>query len=193
MQTQALTGQRIAIVSTLGFEKVELVAVRDALLAAGALVDVLAPEGPTIRAFEFPEWSDEIAVDCTLARAAADDYDALYLPGGIINPDLLRMDQRAIDLIRAFARAGKPIGSMCHGPWLLISAGLVRGLRVAAWPSLKDDLRNAGATFVDEPVALDGMIVTARRPDDIHAFCDALIDHFATPRARVDDRAAGGP
>lgn len=185
MQNQALSGRRIAILSTLGFEKVELVAVRDALLAGGASVDVVAPEGPTIRAFEFPDWSDEIDVDRTLDKASPSDYDALYLPGGIINPDLLRMNATAIGFVRAFVSAGKPIGSMCHGPWLLISAGAVAGRRIAAWPSLKDDLKNAGAEWADEPVVQDGNIVTARNPGDIPQLNAALVEHFATQPATV--------
>ncbi len=115
MLAQALAGRRVAILSTLGFEKVELTAIRDALVAAGATVHVVAPEGPTIRALEFPDWADEIAVDRTLAEADPEDYDALYLPGGIINPDLLRLDARAIGFVRAFHETGKAIGSMCHG------------------------------------------------------------------------------
>jgi protease I len=115
MQSEPLAGRRVAVLSTLGFERVELVGVHDALVEAGAEVHVVAPEGPTIRAFEFPNWSDEIAVDRTLAEASPADYDALYLPGGIINPDLLRMDDRAIAFVRAFVEAGKPIGSMGHG------------------------------------------------------------------------------
>lgn len=179
MQSKPLSGRRIAVLSTLGFEKIELVSVRDALIDAGAEVRIVAPEGPTIRAFEFPNWSDELGVDQTLADARPEDYDALYLPGGIINPDLLRLDRRAIAFVRAFVEAGKPIGSMCHGPWLLISAEAVRGRRIAAWPSLKDDLENAGATWVDEAVVRDGNIVTARSPADIPKLNPALIAHFA--------------
>jgi protease I len=179
MQDQPLANLRVAILSTLGFERVELVAVRDALAAAGALVEVVSPDGPTIRSFEFPDWAEEVTVDRTLAEARSEDYDALYLPGGVINPDLLRIDARALAFIRAFADRGRPIASMCHGPWLLISAGIVRGHRIAAWPSLREDLVNAGATFVDEPVVRDGMLVTARKPDDIPQLCEALMSHFA--------------
>jgi protease I len=181
MVQNSLTGRRIAILSTLGFEKVEFVAVRDALVAAGATVHVVSPEGPTIRAFEFPEWAVEVEVDRTLAEARADDYDGLYLPGGIIKPDLLRLDARAIALVRAFGDQGKPIGAMCHGPWLLISAGLARGRRIAAWPSLKWDLENAGAAYVDEPVVRDGPFVTACNPDDIPQLNPALVEHFRAP------------
>jgi protease I len=184
MVQNSLAGRRIAILSTLGFEKVELVAVRDALLAARATVHVVSPDGPTIRAFEFPEWAGEVAVDRTLAEARADDYDALYLPGGIINPDLLRLDARAIAFVRAFVDAGKPIGAMCHGPWLLISAGAVKGRRIAAWPSLRWDLQNASATYADEPVVRDGPFVTSRNPGDIPQLNAALIEHFARPEVR---------
>jgi len=175
----SLAGRRVAVLSTMGFERVELIGPRDALREAEATVHIVAPEGPTIRAFEFPEWADEVPVDRTLDEGRPEDYDALYLPGGIINPDLLRLDERALGFIRAFVATGKPIASMCHGPWLLISAGAVRGRRVAAWPSLRWDLVNAGATYVDEPVVADGPLVTARNPEDIPKLNAALLGHFA--------------
>ena len=175
-----LANIRVAILSTMGFEKIELTGVRDALVEAGATVHIIAPEGEAIRAFEFPDWADELPVDQTLATASANNYDALYIPGGIINPDLLRLDERAIDFVRAFVDADKPIGSMCHGPWLLVSADAVRGRRIASWPSLKDDLTNAGATWADEAAVVDGNIVTARNPDDIPEFNSTLIAHFAS-------------
>jgi protease I len=131
MAERPLAGRRVAVLSTLGFERVELVAVRDALVDAGAEVRVVAPRGPAIRAFEFPEWADEVQVDLTLDEARPDGFDALYVPGGIINPDLLRADARAVAFARAFLETDRPVASMCHGPWVLISAGGVRGRRVA--------------------------------------------------------------
>ncbi len=183
---QPLAGRRVAVLATDGVEQVELTAPRAALDAAGATTVLVSPREhwvtgtpERLRALDTLRWGDEFPVDLALEEADPAAFDALYLPGGIINPDLLRLHPKAAPFVRAFFDAGKPVASMCHGPWLLVSAGVARGRRVAAWPSLRDDLHNAGATWVDEAVVRDGSLVTARNPGDIPQFAPAVVALFA--------------
>ena len=177
--SQALAGKTIAVLATDGFEQVELDKPVTALREAGATVEIIAPEAGEIQGFEHHDKGQKVAVDKTLDAVTADDYDALVLPGGVINPDALRLEEKAIDFIRAFADADKPIAAICHGPWTLIDAGVVKGRKMTSWPSLKVDLQNAGADWVDETVVIDGKLVTSRNPDDLPAFCDGMIKVFA--------------
>jgi protease I len=176
---QQLQGKKVAALMTHGFEQVELFEPRKALEAAGATVQVISPESGRVRGWNHTEWGDEVDVDRGLADVHAADYDALLLPGGVMNPDRLRMDERAVSLVRDFFNQGKPIAAICHAPWMLVEADIVRGHRVASYPSLKTDVKNAGATWVDEEVVVDRGIVTSRRPSDIPAFNRKMIEEFA--------------
>lgn len=174
-----LNGKKIAMLVTTGFEQSELFEPRTALQNAGAQVDVVSLKKEAVRAWNHKDWGEEIDVDLHIDEASVDAYDALVLPGGLMNPDYLRMDDRAVSFVRSFARTGKPIGAICHGPWTLIEAEVVGGRKMTSYPSLHTDLINAGALWVDEPVVIDGNLVTSRRPDDLPAFCDALIKTIA--------------
>lgn len=178
MASTELAGKRVAILATNGVEEEELTGPRRALDEAGAATSLIAPESGKIRAWAHTDWGGEYTVDLALDDARAEDFDALFVPGGVMSPDRLRMNDRAVGFVRSFADAGKPIGSICHGPWLLAEADLVRGKTVTSWPSLQTDLRNAGATWVDREVVTDGGIVTSRKPADIPAFSRALIELF---------------
>lgn len=175
----ALSGKTIAVLATDGFEQVELDKPVDAMREAGATVHIVAPEAGDIQGFEHHDKGRKVGVDKTLGDVSADDYDGIVLPGGVINPDALRLEEKAISFIGDFAKADKPIAAICHGPWTLIDAGLVEGRRLTSWPSLKTDLLNAGADWVDETVVIDGKLVTSRNPDDLPAFCDGIIKVFA--------------
>ena len=166
---------RILIVATDGFEESELFGPRAILQAAGAEVRTAAPTTTPIQATVRDDPGRIVRPDLPIANAAVEDFDALILPGGVLNPDALRRHIPAIELVRAFDAAAKPIGAICHGPWLLVEADVLRGRRAACWPSIATDLRNAGATVVDEPAVTDGHIVTSRAPDDVPAFSAALI------------------
>jgi protease I len=174
-----LSGKTIAILATDGFEQDELLKPRRALEEAGARTLVIAPQAGKIRAWDKTDWGTSVAVDETLAQARPDAYDALLLPGGVMNPDKLRMDPAAVAFTQGFVTAGKPIAAICHGPWLLVEAGGVKGKRMTSWPSLRTDLANAGATWVDEPAVRDGKLVTSRKPADIPAFDAQVIPLFA--------------
>jgi len=175
----ALNHLNVAILVTDGFEQVELTRPREALNQAGARTQVVSPKPDQVRGWTSTEWGDTIKVDVPLANAHASDFDALLLPGGVMNPDKLRLDDKAIAFIKAFADAGKPIAAICHGPWTLIDAGAVKGRKMTSWPSLQTDLKNAGAHWVDETCVVDGPLVTSRNPDDIPAFNKAMITLFA--------------
>lgn len=177
-----LQGRKVAVLATDGFEQVELTKPVEALKDAGAEVHVVSPKGGQIQGYNHHDMGDMVPVDRELAQAQSGDYDALVLPGGVINPDQLRLEERAIDFIRDFVRAEKPIAAICHGPWTLIDAGGVEGRRVTSWPSLKADLRNAGAEWVDQEVVVDAGLVTSRKPDDLPAFCAKMIEEFAEGR-----------
>ena len=178
--TPSLSGKRVAILATDGVEQVELTEPRKALDAAGARTMVVSPKSGSIKGWNHTNWGDPIKVDVTLDKTSPDDYDALLLPGGVMNPDHLRMNQQAVNFVRAFFEAGKPVAAICHGPWLLVEADAVRGRNVTSWPSLQTDLRNAGAHWTDSQVVTDHGLVTSRKPDDIPAFAKALIDMLAT-------------
>lgn len=170
-----LKGKRVAILATDGFEQAELLEPRKALDEAGARTEIVAPKEGQIKGWDHTDWGKSADVDKTLDDANPHDYDALVLPGGVMNPDRLRTDPRAINFIRQFIATGKPVAAICHGPWTLIEADAVRGKTMTSWPSLKTDLKNAGANWVDQQVATDSQFITSRKPDDIPAFNQALI------------------
>src|SRR5262245_36985258 len=171
-----LTGLRVAILVAPGFEQVEMTEPREALDAAGADTRLVSPEPHFVSAWRFTAWGDEYPVDITLELAHPDDFDALLLPGGVMNPDALRMMPRAVAFVKAFFDANRPVAVLCHGPWTLIETGAAAGRRIASWPSLKTDLRNAGAEWVDEAVVVDGNLLSSRKPADIPQFNQALIE-----------------
>ncbi|MFL5615425.1 MAG: type 1 glutamine amidotransferase domain-containing protein [Gemmatimonadaceae bacterium] len=174
-----LNGKRVAILATDGFEQVELTEPKKALDSAGAQTVVVSPKSGKIKGWQHDHWGDEIPVDLALDNARADTFDALLLPGGVMNPDHLRMNKKAVQFVKSFFLAGKPVAAICHGPWLLVEADVVRGRTVTSWPSLQTDLRNAGADWVDREVATDEGLVTSRKPDDIPAFSKKMIEEFA--------------
>ena len=167
---------RVAMLATDGFEQSELTKPKKALEDAGATVHVVAPKGGTIRGWDEDDWGDSVDVDVALGDASASDYDLLVLPGGVINPDTLRQNADAVAFVKAVAAAGTPIGAICHGPWMLAEADLVRGRRVTSYPSIRTDLVNAGADWVDREVVEDDGVITSRNPGDIPAFNAALLD-----------------
>lgn len=170
-----VAGKTVLIMATDGFEESELFGPREILMNRGAEVRLASPSLAPIQATVFDDPGKVIRPDLTIAEARSEDFDALLLPGGVRNPDALRTNAEAIALIRAFAEAGKPIAAICHGPWLLVEADVLRGRTATAWPSIRTDLRNAGAIVVDEPAVTDGNIVTSRKPEDVEAFTEALI------------------
>jgi protease I len=183
-----LSGKRVAILVANGFEQVELTGPKEGLEAAGAKTDIISPAEKKVRGWEGEDmdWESKFKVDVPLAEANARNYDALLLPGGVMNPDKLRIEPQAIEFIRQFVNSGKPIGAICHGPWTLIEAGAVKGRRMTSYPSIKTDLINAGANWVDEEVVVDNGIVTSRKPADIPAFVLKLVEEIAEgahPRA----------
>ena len=174
-----LSGRKVAILAADGVERVELEQPRSALTDAGAEVELLSIHDGEIAARDHDlEDAGTFAVDGLVANASVGDYDALLLPGGTVNPDQLRMNQDAVAFVREFFESGKPIGTICHGPWTLVEADVVRGKSVTSWPSLQTDLRNAGAQWVDQEVVVDGNLVTSRKPDDLDAFDKAVVDLF---------------
>jgi protease I len=173
-----LSGKKVAILATDGFEQSELIEPRKALQAAGATCHVVAPKAGKVKGWKDADWGDEVEVDRTLREARPDNYDALVLPGGVKNPDTLRMDPKAVAFVDAFVKAGKPIAAICHGPQTLIETGMVRGRKMTSYASLKTDLTNAGATWVDEEVVCDRGLVTSRKPDDLPAFNAKMIEEF---------------
>ena len=176
---QKLKGRRIAALAADGFEKVELVIPMKALRAAGAEVDVISLRHGSIRGVNLHEPASRVHVDKTISEAKLEDYDGLLLPGGFINPDLLRQSAEAREFVRAFDRAGKPIASLCHGPWVLASAGLLQGRTLTSWPGVRDDLVNAGATWLDQEFVRDGNLATSRGPQDLIPFVEGCLDLFA--------------
>ncbi len=183
MADEGLEGMNIAILVTDGFEQVELMRPRKALNEAGATTNVVSPKADRVRGWNFTDWVEELSVDVPLDDAEPDVFDALLLPGGVINPDSLRIDPKAVAFVKAFFDAEKPVAAICHGPWTIINAGAARGRRMTSWPSLEVDLRNAGAKWVDEEAVTDQGLVTSRRPDDIPAFNRAMIDLFSRAMA----------
>jgi protease I len=185
-----LNGKRIAIlVANEGIEQVELVKPRKALDDAGAQTDLIAPEAGTAQAFNHLDKADAFPVDRTVSEVSADEYDALMLPGGVANPDSLRMHVDAVALVDDFVNAGKPIAAICHAPWMLIQANAARGRTLTSWPSLQTDIRNAGGEWVDEEVVVDQGLVTSRGPKDIPAFNAKMIEEFAEGEHEVHEHA----
>jgi protease I len=176
---EKLKGKKVAILATDGFEQVELTEPKKALDQAGATTHVVSIKSGEIKGWKSKEWGDTVKVDKTVDQVRASDYDALVLPGGGINPDHLRTDPKAVNFVREFAQSGKPVAAICHGPWTLVEAGVVRGKKLTSWPSLKTDLKNAGANWVDEQVVLDGNLITSRKPEDIPAFSQKIIEEIA--------------
>jgi protease I len=174
-----LDGLKVAILATNGFEQSELFEPKKALEAAGATVKIVSLEAGEIKGWNEKNWGDSVAVDVTVDEASAEDFDALQLPGGVMNPDKLRMNDKAVGFIKAFFEAGKPVAAICHAPWTLIEAGVVDGKTVTSWSSLKTDLENAGAKWVDREVVTDNGLVTSRNPQDIPAFNRKMIEEFA--------------
>ena len=167
--------QRILIIATDGYEQSELTGPRDLLKQAGAQVTIASLKAGDIRGWDQKDWGDSVPVDLTIGEVSVADYDALLLPGGQINPDVLRMERKVIDIVREFDAAAKPIAAICHAPWLLAEADLIEGRTVTGWPSIRTDLVNAGAAVVDEEVVVDGNLITSRKPGDIPAFTNALM------------------
>jgi protease I len=173
-----LNGKKIAILVENGFEQVEMTKPREALEDAGAHADLISPEKGKVQGMQHDEKGDSFSVDIVLKKANPDDYDGLLLPGGVANPDKLRANPDAVKFVKSFVDAGKPIAAICHGPWTLIEAGATKGRTMTSWPSLKTDLRNAGANWVDREVVVDRGLVTSRKPDDIPAFNRKMIEEF---------------
>lgn len=174
-----LEGLKVAILAADGFEQSELFEPKRALQEAGADVRIVSLKGGEIKGWNENDWGDSVAVDLTVDEASAEDFDALQLPGGVMNPDKLRMSEKAVGFIRAFFDAGKPVAAICHAPWTLVEADVVRGRTVTSWASLRKDLENAGAKWVDREVVTDNGLVTSRNPGDIPAFNQKMIEEFA--------------
>jgi len=180
MKFEKLNGKKIAfLMANEGVEQVELTEPMEAVRGSGAEVELLAPEAGEVQAFNHLDKAQTFAVDRTVGEADASDYDGLVLPGGVANPDQLRTKEEALEFVRAFFEAGKPVGAICHAPWTLIDAGVVDGRTLTSWPSLETDLRNAGAEWVDEEVHVDNGFVTSRKPDDLAAFTAKIVEEFA--------------
>jgi len=174
--SQPLNNKRVAILVTDGFEQVELTGPKEALEKAGATADIVSAKNGEVTGWNHTTPASKFHVDKTFESIRMEDYDAVLLPGGVVNSDTIRMDEMAQELVRDAARTNKTIAVICHGGWLLISADLVKGKRMTSWPSLTDDLKNAGAEWVDEEVVVDGQLISSRKPDDIPAFSQALIE-----------------
>jgi len=172
----SLNGYKVAILAVDGFEQAELVEPQKALKAAGARVDVISQKPGQIQGFVHTDMGDKVDVDVTFDQAQPAEYDALVLPGGVVNGDAIRVDAKAQSIVKQFDKAGKPIAVICHGGWLPISSGIVAGRTLTSWPTLQDDIRNAGGTWVDEEVHRDGNLITSRKPDDIPAFNKVIIE-----------------
>lgn len=173
-----LHGRKVAILVADGFEESELARPRAALAAAGAQTAVVSPNHDLVQSWSGDDYGAPVEVDLPLSEARAEEFDALLLPGGVMNPDTLRAIPRAVEFVRAFFDAGKPVAAICHGPWLLVEAGVVRGRRLTSYKSIKTDLMNAGAEWLDEPVVVDNGLVTSRQPDDIPHFNEKMLEEF---------------
>jgi protease I len=182
LMASELSGKTIAILVTDGFEQVELTGPQEALENAGATTEIVSPAKGEIKAWNFEDWGDKFEVDVPLESADVNSYDGLLLPGGVINPDKLRIIPEAVAFVKSFFDAGKPVAAICHGPWTLVEADVVRGRTITSWPSLRTDIRNAGGKWVDQEVVVDNGLVTSRKPDDIPAFNRKTIEEFGEGR-----------
>ena len=177
-----LKGKRVAILATNGFEQSELLEPKKNLEDAGATVTVLSLKPGEIKGWNHTDWGKSVKVDGLVKDAKPDQFDALVLPGGQMNPDVLRTDSSSVTFVRTFVQSGKPVAAICHGPWTLIEADVVRGKTMTSWPSVRTDLKNAGAHWVDEPVIVDGNLITSRKPEDIPAFSQAIVEALTTQK-----------
>ena len=180
--TDKLQGKKVAILAADMFERVELEEPRKALEDAGAETEIVSIHDGEIQGFDHFDPAETVRVDRTVEEVSPDDYDALLIPGGVGNPDQLRGDENAVAFVREFSEAGKPMAVICHGPWVLVESGVVRGRKLTSWPTLETDIRNAGGEWVDEQVVVDDNLVTSRKPDDIPAFNEKMLELFATTR-----------
>lgn len=180
-----LKGLKVAILATDGYEQSELLEPKRVLEEAGAEVSVVSLNSGEIKGWKDKNWSDPVAVDLTVDEAQAADFDALHLPGGVINPDKLRMDEKAVQFVKDFFRAGKPVSAICHGPWTLINAEAVQGKTLTSYVSIRKDLENAGANWVDQEVVVDGQLITSRKPQDLPAFNEKIIEIFSQQAGRA--------
>ena len=175
---KTLENKKVAILVENGFEQVELTSPKQALEEQGALTHIISPQTGEVKAWDETDWGQKFKVDVPLNNASADDYDALLLPGGVMNPDYLRVNPQAVSFVKRFFEAGKPVAAICHGPWTLVEADVVRGRKLTSFPSIKTDLINAGAKWVDEEVVTDNGLVTSRKPDDLPAFNKKMIEEI---------------
>lgn len=187
-----LSGKNVAVLVDKGFEQIELTSPVDKLRDEGASVKIISPQSGTVRGWNMTNWGDEIPVDIELGDASASDFDALLLPGGVMNPDKLRMNRDAVQFVRDFFNSNKPVAAICHGPWTLIDAGVVDGKRMTSYPSIKTDLMNAGANWVDQEVVVDNGLVTSRSPKDLDAFNEKIVEEFAEGPHPADGNANTG-
>src|SRR5215211_2484207 len=187
-----LDNKKIAFLAADGVEQIELTEPWKAVESEGGSPELISLEGGEIQAFKHLEKGDTFNVDRAVSEADADDYEGLVLPGGVANPDFLRKDEDAVGFVRAFFEAGKPVGVICHGPWTLVEADVVRGRTITSWPSLRTDLRNAGANWVDEEVVVDSGLVSSRKPDDLPAFCDKVVEEICEGRHEEQALQAAG-
>lgn len=176
---KSLNNKKVAILTENGFEEVELTSPKKALEEAGATVEIVSPQKEKVKAWDHDHWSIELKVDKNIEEANADDYDAIVLPGGVMNPDKLRTNKKAVQFAQEFLEAGKPVAAICHGPQTLIETGLLEGRTMTSYPSLQTDLKNAGADWVDREVVVDNGLVTSRKPDDLKAFNKKMIEEIA--------------
>ncbi len=186
-----LSGKKVAILAADGFEEVELTEPRKALDDAGAQTTVISIKSGKIQGMNHADKGEKVAVDLTLDDAQPENFDALMIPGGLMNPDTLRSTEEALEFVRHFFREGKPVAAICHAPWVLVDAGVVRGRTLTSWPAIKTDVRNAGANWVDQEVVVDNGLVTSRKPDDIPAFNDKMIEEFCEGRHAPTSTLAG--
>lgn len=184
-----LSGKKVAILAADGFEEVELTKPKKALEDAGAETSVISIKPGKIQGMNHADKGDTVAVDLTLADARPEDFDALMIPGGLMNPDTLRSTKEALEFVRPFFTEGKPVAAICHGPWVLIDAGVLRGRTLTSWPAIKNDVRNAGGNWVDQEVVVDNGLVTSRKPDDIPAFNARMIEEFCEGRHKAASSA----
>lgn len=175
----SLNGKKVAILVEDGFEQIELTSPKQALEQAGAKTEIISPQSGKVKGWEHTDWGQEFPVDVSIEQANANNYDALLLPGGVMNPDKLRMNQQAVQFVRNFFEQGKPVASICHGPWMLVEADIARGRKLTSYPSIKTDVKNAGGNWVDQEVVVDQGIVTSRSPEDLPAFNQKLIEEVA--------------